>query len=135
MTSNMHRQSWRWFFIFRIWVKDQFNTMLVLLIVFVWMKIKLAQAKVIQTMHPLVAIKTKSERKETIKEKTKFTPKSKSWRTMTLTQIKIKRSIGLWWPSPGFLLSWWEEKHNAWVSNSNQQKNSATIVKKAARSN
>jgi hypothetical protein len=39
------------------------------------MKIKLAQAKVIQTMHPFVAIKTKSERKETIKEKTKFTPK------------------------------------------------------------
>ena len=42
------------------------------------MKIKLAQAKVIQTMHPLVAIKTKSERKETIKEKTKFTPKRKN---------------------------------------------------------
>jgi hypothetical protein len=41
------------------------------------MKIKLAQAKVIQTMHPLVAIKTKIERKETIKEKTKFTPKKK----------------------------------------------------------
>jgi hypothetical protein len=39
------------------------------------MKIKLAQAKVIQTMHPFVAIKMKSERKETIKEKTKFTPK------------------------------------------------------------
>ena len=41
------------------------------------MKIKLAQAKVIQTMHPLVAIKMKSERKETIKEKTNFTPKRK----------------------------------------------------------
>jgi hypothetical protein len=36
------------------------------------MKIKLAQAKVIQTIHPFVAIKTKSERKETIKEKKKL---------------------------------------------------------------
>ena len=35
------------------------------------MKIKLAQAKVIQTMHPLIAIKTK-KRKQTIKEKTKI---------------------------------------------------------------
>jgi hypothetical protein len=35
------------------------------------MRIKLAQAKFIQTMHPLVAIKTKSEN-ETIKEKTKI---------------------------------------------------------------
>jgi hypothetical protein len=33
------------------------------------MKTKLAQAKVTQTIHPFVAIKTKSERKETIKEK------------------------------------------------------------------
>jgi hypothetical protein len=41
------------------------------------MKIKLAPAKVIQTMHPFVAIKKKSERKESIKEKTKFTPKKK----------------------------------------------------------
>jgi hypothetical protein len=36
------------------------------------MKTKLAQAKVIQTIHPFVAIKTKSERKETIKEKNKL---------------------------------------------------------------
>jgi hypothetical protein len=42
------------------------------------MKIKLAQAKVIQTIHPFVAIKTKSERKESIKEKTNFTPKKKN---------------------------------------------------------
>ena len=41
------------------------------------MKIKLAQAKVIQTIHPFVAIKTKSERKESIKEKTNFKPKNK----------------------------------------------------------
>jgi hypothetical protein len=36
------------------------------------MKTKLAQAKVTQTIHPFVAIKTKSERKETIKEKNKL---------------------------------------------------------------
>jgi hypothetical protein len=42
------------------------------------MNIKLAQEKVIQTIHPSVAIKTKSERKETIKEKKNFTPKRKS---------------------------------------------------------
>jgi hypothetical protein len=35
------------------------------------MKTKLAQAKVIQTIHPFIAIKMKSERKETIKEKKK----------------------------------------------------------------
>ena len=59
---------------------DQFNIMLVLLIIFlVRMKIKLAQAKVIQTIHPFVAIKMKSERKETIKEKNKLhTQKKKS---------------------------------------------------------
>jgi hypothetical protein len=42
------------------------------------MKTKLAQAKVMQTIHPFITIKTKSERKETIKEKTNFTPKQKS---------------------------------------------------------
>jgi hypothetical protein len=42
------------------------------------MKIKLAQAKVIQTIHPFIALKTKSERKEAIKEETNFTPKRKS---------------------------------------------------------
>jgi hypothetical protein len=36
------------------------------------MKTNLAQAKVTQTIHPFVAIKTKSERKETIKEKSKL---------------------------------------------------------------
>jgi hypothetical protein len=36
------------------------------------MKTKLAQEKVIQTIHPLVTIKTKSERKETIQEKNKL---------------------------------------------------------------
>jgi hypothetical protein len=36
------------------------------------MKTKLAQAKVTQTIHPFVAIKMKSERKETIKEKNKL---------------------------------------------------------------
>jgi hypothetical protein len=41
------------------------------------MKTKLAQAKVIQTIHPFVAIKTKSERKETIKEKQTSHPKEK----------------------------------------------------------
>ena len=42
------------------------------------MKIKLAQAKVIQTIHPFVAIKTKRERKETIKEKEQTShPKTK----------------------------------------------------------
>ena len=86
----MHNQSWRCFFIVRIWVKDQFNTMLVLLIVFVWMKIKLAQAKVIQTMHPLVAIKTKSERKEIIREKTKFTPKKKKLKNNDLDSNQDK---------------------------------------------
>jgi hypothetical protein len=33
------------------------------------MKTKLAQAKVTQTIHPFVEIKTKIERKETIREK------------------------------------------------------------------
>ena len=33
------------------------------------MQTKLAQEKVTQTIHPFIAIKTKSERKETIKEK------------------------------------------------------------------
>jgi hypothetical protein len=42
------------------------------------MKIKLAQAKVIQTIHPFFAIKTKNERKETIKEKSNFTHKRKN---------------------------------------------------------
>jgi hypothetical protein len=42
------------------------------------MKTKLAQAKVTQTIHPFVAIKTKRERKETIKEKKNFTPKRES---------------------------------------------------------
>jgi hypothetical protein len=41
------------------------------------MKIKLAQEKVIQTIHPFVAIKTKSERKETIKEKNKLQTQNK----------------------------------------------------------
>jgi hypothetical protein len=59
------------------------------------MKIKLAQAKVIQTIHPFIAIKTKRERKETIEEKTNFTPKRKSLRTMIFTKIKMKRSVGL----------------------------------------
>jgi hypothetical protein len=59
------------------------------------MKIKLAQAKVIQTIHPFVAIKMKSERKETIEEKTNFTPKRKSLRIVILTKIKMKRSVGL----------------------------------------
>jgi hypothetical protein len=36
------------------------------------MKIKLAKAKVIQTIHPFIAIETKSKRKETIKEKNKL---------------------------------------------------------------
>jgi hypothetical protein len=36
------------------------------------MKTKLAQAKVTQTIHPFVEIKTKIERKETIKEKNKL---------------------------------------------------------------
>jgi hypothetical protein len=54
------------------------------------MKIKLAQAKVIQTMHPLVAIKTKSERKETIKEKKKFTPKKKKLKNNDLDSNQDK---------------------------------------------
>jgi hypothetical protein len=42
------------------------------------LKIKPKQARIIQTIHPLVVIKTKRERKESIKEKTKnFTPKEK----------------------------------------------------------
>ena len=79
MPSNMHNQSWRCFSIVRIWVKDPFNTMLVLIIIFlVWMKTKLAQEKVTQTIHPFVSIKTKRERKETIKEKKQTShPKAK----------------------------------------------------------
>ena len=50
---------------------------------------------------PFVSIKTKSEKDETIKEKGKnLHPKRKNWRIRTLTQSKMKRSIGLWWPSP-----------------------------------
>jgi hypothetical protein len=41
------------------------------------MKTKLAQEKFIQTIHPFVAIKMKSEIKETIKEKTTSHPKEK----------------------------------------------------------
>jgi hypothetical protein len=36
------------------------------------MKIRPTQARIIQTIHPLVVIKTRSERKETIKEKSKL---------------------------------------------------------------
>ena len=43
------------------------------------MKIRPTQEIIIQKIHPLVAIKTRSERKETIKEKIKnFTPKEMS---------------------------------------------------------
>jgi hypothetical protein len=41
------------------------------------MKIRPTQASDIQTIHPLVVIKTKRKRKETIKGKTNFTPKRK----------------------------------------------------------
>jgi hypothetical protein len=39
------------------------------------MKIRPTQARIIQAIHPLFVIKTRSERKETIKEKSNFTPK------------------------------------------------------------
>jgi hypothetical protein len=42
------------------------------------MKIRPTQARIIQKMQPLIVIKMRSERKETIKEKTNFTPKRKS---------------------------------------------------------
>jgi hypothetical protein len=42
------------------------------------MKIRPTQARIVQTIHPLVVIKTRSERKETIKEKSNFTPKEMS---------------------------------------------------------
>jgi hypothetical protein len=52
------------------------------------MKIRPTQARIIQTIHPLVAIKTRSERKETIKEKSRTSHQKKCRRTMTLTKIK-----------------------------------------------
>jgi hypothetical protein len=52
------------------------------------MKIRPTQARIIQTIHPLVVIKTRSERKETTKEKSNFTAKRKSRRTMILTKNK-----------------------------------------------
>jgi hypothetical protein len=43
------------------------------------MKIRPTQARIIKTIHSLVAIKTRSEREETIKRKIKnFTPKGMS---------------------------------------------------------
>ena len=60
------------------------------------MKIKLAQAKFIQTMHPLVAIKMKKRKKRNNQRENKIhTQKAKVEESMTLTQIKIKRSVGL----------------------------------------
>jgi hypothetical protein len=52
------------------------------------MKIRPIQARIMQTIHPLAVIKTRGERKETIKEKTNFTPKIKSRRTMILAKNK-----------------------------------------------
>jgi hypothetical protein len=52
------------------------------------MKIRPTQERIIQTIHPLVVIKKISERKETIKEKSNFTAKRKSQRTMILTKTK-----------------------------------------------
>ena len=117
---------------------DQYNTMLVFLIIFLaWMKTNLAQAKVMQTIHPFVAIKTKKRKKEKqSKRKENFTPKRKSWRTndldwnqdkevcrplMTFTRVFIqlkrreKRCMGFEFHSTG--------------------KNSMRMAKKATRSN
>jgi hypothetical protein len=52
------------------------------------MKIRPTQARIIQTIHPLVVIKTRSERKETIKEKSRTSHQKKRQRTMTLTKTK-----------------------------------------------
>jgi hypothetical protein len=54
------------------------------------MKIKLAQAKVIQTIHPFVAIKMKSERKETIKEKNKLHTQKKKLKNNDLDRNRDK---------------------------------------------
>jgi hypothetical protein len=52
------------------------------------MKIRPTQAGFVQTIHPLVVIKTRSERKEKIKEKSRTSHQKKSRRTMTLTKTK-----------------------------------------------
>jgi hypothetical protein len=59
------------------------------------MKIIPTQARIVQTIHPLVVIKTRSERKETIKAKTRTSCQNKCRRTMILTKNEKKRSVGL----------------------------------------
>jgi hypothetical protein len=52
------------------------------------MEIKPTQEGFVQTIHPLVVIKKRSERKETIKEKSRTSHQKKCRRTMTLTKTK-----------------------------------------------
>jgi hypothetical protein len=99
----MHNQSWRYLLLFAYeWWSIQHNAHLANYL----LGINENQTS-IRKSHtnntPFIATKTKSERKKKIKEKKNFTPKRKIRRTITLIEIKTKRSISLWWPSPGFL--------------------------------
>jgi hypothetical protein len=87
------------------------------------MKIRPTQARIIQTIHPLVTIKTKSERKETIKEKIGFTPKKKKLKNNDLDWNQDKEICIPLMTFTRVFTQLNREKDNAWVSDSNQQKN------------